>query len=140
MMYLLDTDTVTHLHSGNTNVINRLENLQDEEVAITIVTKIEILRGRIDYLLKAFSGSDLLKAQELFSRSETLLNQLPVILIDPNAANQFDRLQDISKFRKIGRSDLLIASIALANQAWLVTRNLRYFRQIPHLFLENWVD
>jgi len=140
MMYLLDTDTVTHLHSGNTNVINRLENLQDEEVAITIVTKLEILRGRIDYLLKAFSGSDLLKAQELFSRSETLLNQLPVILIDPNAANQFDRLQDISKFRKIGRSDLLIASIALANQAWLVTRNLRHFRQIPHLFLENWVD
>ncbi|EPF19302.1 MAG: type II toxin-antitoxin system VapC family toxin [Microcystis aeruginosa Ma_MB_F_20061100_S19] len=140
MMYLLDTDTLTHLHSGNTNVINRLENLQDEEVAITIVTKLEILRGRIDYLLKAFSGSDLLKAQELFSRSETLLNQLPVILIDPNAANQFDRLQDISKFRKIGRSDLLIASIALANQAWLVTRNLRHFRQIPHLFLENWVD
>ena len=140
MMYLLDTDTVTHLHSGNTNVINRLENLQDEEVAITIVTKLEILRGRIDYLLKAFSGSDLLKAQELFSRSETLLNQLPVILIDPNAANQFDRLQDISKFRKIGRSDLLIASIALANQAQLVTRNLRHFRQIPHLFLENWVD
>ena len=140
MMYLLDTDTVTHLHSGNTNVINRLENLQDEEVAITIVTKLEILRGRIDYLLKAFSGSDLLKAQELFSRSETLLNQLPVILIDPNAANQFDRLKDISKFRKIGRSDLLIASIALANQAQLVTRNLRHFRQIPHLFLENWVD
>ncbi|MFM7906741.1 MAG: type II toxin-antitoxin system VapC family toxin [Microcystis aeruginosa Ma_MB_S_20031200_S102] len=140
MMYLLDTDTLTHLHSGNTNVINRLENLQDEEVAITIVTKLEILRGRIDYLLKAFSGSDLLKAQELFSRSETLLNQLPVILIDPNAANQFDRLKDISKFRKIGRSDLLIASIALANQARLVTRNLRHFRQIPHLFLENWVD
>ena len=140
MMYLLDTDTLTHLHSGNTNVINRLENLQDEEVAITIVTKLEILRGRIDYLLKAFSGSDLLKAQELFSRSETLLNQLPVILIDPNAANQFDRLQDISKFSKIGRSDLLIASIALANQARLVTRNLRHFRQIPHLFLENWVD
>ena len=140
MMYLLDTDTLTDLHAGNTNIINRLESLQDEEVAITIVTKLEILRGRIDYLLKAFSGSDLLKAQELFSRSETLLNQLPVILIDQNAANQFDRLQDISKFRKIGRSDLLIASIALANQAWLVTRNLRHFRQIPHLFLENWVD
>ena len=140
MMYLLDTDTLTHLHSGNTNVINRLENLQDEEVAITIVTKVEILRGRIDYLLKAFSGRDLLKAQELFSRSETLLNQLPVISIDPNAANQFDRLQGISKFRKIGRADLLIASISLAHQATLVTRNLRHFRQISHLSLENWVD
>jgi tRNA(fMet)-specific endonuclease VapC len=139
-MYLLDTDTLTHLHAGNPNVINRLESLQDEEVAITIVTKIEILRGRIDYLLKAFSGRDLLKAQELFIRSETLLNQLPVILIDPNAANQFDRLQGISKFRKIGRADLLVASIALAHQATLVTRNLRHFRKIPHLLLENWVN
>jgi tRNA(fMet)-specific endonuclease VapC len=139
-MYLLDTDTLTHLHAGNPNVINRLESLQDEEVAITIVTKLEILRGRIDYLLKAFSGRDLLKAQELFSRSETLLNQLPVILIDPNAANQFDRLQGISKFRKIGRADPLVASIALAHQATPITRNLRHFRKIPHLFLENWVD
>ena len=140
MMYLLDTDTLTHLHAGNTNVINRLETLQDEEVAITIVTKVEILRGRIDYLLKAFSGSDLLKAQELFSRSETLLNQLPTISIDKNAANQFERLQSVSKFRKIGRADLLIASITLANQATLVTRNLRHFRQFSNLLLENWVD
>ena len=31
-----------------------------------------------------FLGSDLLKAQELFSRSETLLNQLPIISIDNN--------------------------------------------------------
>jgi len=92
-MYLLDTDTLTHLHAGNTKVINRLESLQNEEVAITILTKVEILRGRIDYLLKAFSGSDLLKAQELFSHSETLLNQLPIISIDKNAANQFERLR-----------------------------------------------
>ena len=140
MMYLLDTDTLTHLHAGNINVINRLESLQDQEVAITILTKVEILRGRIDYLLKAFSGSDLLKAQELFSRSETLLNQLPIISIDKNAANQFERLQSVSKFRKIGRADLLIASITLANQATLVTRNLRHFRQFSNLLLENWVD
>ncbi|CCI22746.1 hypothetical protein MICAG_1850013 [Microcystis aeruginosa PCC 9808] len=26
MMYILDTDTLTHLHAGNTNVINRLES------------------------------------------------------------------------------------------------------------------
>ncbi|GBF81230.1 type II toxin-antitoxin system VapC family toxin [Aphanothece sacrum] len=140
MMYLLDTDTLTHLHAGNTNVINRLETLQDEEIAITIITKIEILRGRIDYVLKAFSAKDLLKAQELYSRSETLINQLPVILIEQNAANQFERLQNISKLRKIGRADMLIASITLANQAILVTRNIRHFRQFPNLLVENWVD
>jgi len=35
---------------------------------------------------------------------------------------------------------LLIASIALANDALLVTRNLRHFRQVPNLRLENWAD
>ncbi len=140
MLYLLDTDTLTHLHAGNPNVIHRIETLESAEIAITIITKIEILRGRIDYILKAFSGEDLLKAQGLFSRSETLLNELPIILIDANSANQFNRLQNVSKFRKIGRADLLIASITLANQATLVTRNQRHFRQIPNLSLENWVD
>ncbi|MBV9385010.1 MAG: type II toxin-antitoxin system VapC family toxin [Chroococcidiopsidaceae cyanobacterium CP_BM_ER_R8_30] len=42
-----------------------------------------------------------------------------------------DRLRIIPKLQKIGRADLPIASIALANQAILVTRNLRHFKQIP---------
>jgi tRNA(fMet)-specific endonuclease VapC len=140
MMYLLDTDTLSHLHAGNVNIVNRLENSQDDEIAITIITQVEILRGRIDYLLKAFSGVDLLKAQELFSRSEILLAQLPIILIDEGVASEFERLQSVSKFRKIGRADLLIASITLSKGATLVTRNLRHFRQIPNLLVENWVD
>ena len=140
MMYLFDTDTLSHLHEGNVKIINRLENLQDNEIAITIITKGEILRGRIDYLLKAFSGVDLLKAQELFFRSEILLDQLPIISIDESVASEFERLQSISKFRKIGRADLLIASITLSKGATLVTRNLRHFRQIPNLLVENWVD
>ena len=140
MMYLFDTDTLSHLHAGNGNIINRLESLQGDEIAITIITKGEILRGRIDYLLKAFSGVDLLKAQELFCCSEILLDQLPIISIDKNIAGEFERLQSVSKFRKIGRADLLIASITLSKGATLVTRNLRHFRQIPNLLLENWVD
>jgi tRNA(fMet)-specific endonuclease VapC len=35
---------------------------------------------------------------------------------------------------------MLIASIALGQRATLVTRNLRHFRQIPGLTLENWAD
>jgi tRNA(fMet)-specific endonuclease VapC len=139
-MYLLDTDTLTHLHAGNSNVLERLKSVIDEEVGITIITKVEVLRGRIDYLVKAESGANLLKAQELLFRTETLLNELLIIPIDRSASIEFDRLRDISKFRKIGRADLLIASITLANRATLVTRNLRHFKQIPGLKLENWVD
>ena len=139
-MYLLDTDTLTHLHAGNSNVINRLKSLADIDIGITIITKVEVLRGRIDYLLKAETGDNLLKAQELLFRTEELLNDLSVVPIDRAASIEFDRLRMISKIRKIGRADLLIASITLANRAALVTRNLRHFKQIPGLKVENWVD
>jgi tRNA(fMet)-specific endonuclease VapC len=82
----------------------------------------------------------LLKAQELLFRTEELLNNLLIVPIDRAAATEFDRLRDVSKFWKIGRADLLISSIVLANRAKLVTRNLRHFKQIPGLKLENWVD
>lgn len=139
-MYLLDTDTLTHLHAGNSNVVDRLRSVADVEVGITIITKVEILRGRIDYLIKAEAGANLLKAQELLFRTEKLLNDLLIVPIDRSASIEFDRLRAVSKFRKIGRADFLIASITLANRATLVTRNLRHFKQIPGLKLENWVD
>jgi tRNA(fMet)-specific endonuclease VapC len=47
---------------------------------------------------------------------------------DQIAIVQFDRLRAARSLRKIGRADLLIASIALANRATLVTRNLRHFQ------------
>jgi tRNA(fMet)-specific endonuclease VapC len=139
-MYLLDTDTLTHLWAGNPKVVERLRNLEDPEIGITIITKVEVLRGRIDYLLKAETGIDLLRAQELLFRTEELLNQLLIVPMSQVAAEQFDRLRAISKLRKIGRADLLIASIVLTNQATLVTRNLRHFKQIPGIKVVNWVD
>ncbi|WP_193199930.1 type II toxin-antitoxin system VapC family toxin [Nostoc sp. MG11] len=139
-MYLLDTDTLTHLYAGQPNVIERLRSLDDPDVGITIITKGEVLRGRIDYLLKAQTGADLLKAQSLLFRSEELLNQLLIVPVSQAASEQFERLRIIPKLQKIGRADLLIASIALANQATLVTRNLRHFRKIPGIQVVNWVD
>lgn len=139
-MYLLDTDTLTHLYRGNSNVIRQLNAVEDADVGITIITKVEVLRGRIDYLLKAETGADLLKAQELLFRTEELLSQLLIVPMSQAASREFDRLRAVSKYRKIGRADLLIASITLANKATLVTRNKRHFKQFPNLRVENWVD
>ena len=139
-MHLLDTDTLTHLYAANPKVVERLRTVDDPDIGITIVTKVEVLRGRIDYLLKAETGVDLLKAQELLFRTEELLNQLLIVPMSQLAAEQFERLCATPKLRKVGRADLLIASIALANRAILVTRNLRHFRQIPGIRVVNWVD
>jgi tRNA(fMet)-specific endonuclease VapC len=139
-MYLLDTDTLSHLYSGNVNVVRNLKAIEDSEVGITIITKAEVLRGRIDYVLKAENGANLLKAQELLFRTEELLSQLLIVPISQAASLEFERLRGVSKYRKIGRADLLIASIILVHRATLVTRNKRHFQQIPGLRIENWVN
>ena len=139
-MYILDTDTISHLHRGNKNVKSRLAQAADFEFAITIVTKAEILRGRIEFLLKAEDGVALEIAQRFFIESENLLEQIPLVKFDSNSIAKFDELKNNSKFRKIGRNDLLIASICLSNSAILVTRNTKHFKQFPNLAVENWVD
>ena len=139
-MHLLDTDTLTYLHAGHPRVIKNLQEVTDPDVGTTIITKIELLRGRFDFVLKAATGAELLRAQQLLARTEELLAQIMVVSLNEAAANQFDRLRSVKGVRKIGRADLLIASIVLANRAILVTRNLRHFNQIPGLTVKNWVD
>ena len=41
---------------------------------------------------------------------------------------------------RIGTLDLRIASITLAYDATLLTRNIADFRQVPGLKIENWLD
>ncbi len=139
-MHLLDTDILTHLHAGHPRVVERLHNLADPDVGTTVITKIEVLRGRFDFVLKAATGAELVRAQRLLIRTEELLAQIFIVPLDKASAAQFDRLRTIKKLKKIGRTDLLIASIALAYRATLVTRNVRHFKQVPGSTVTNWMD
>src|SRR5262249_42192395 len=101
---------------------------------------IEILQGRFASIIKAANGEQLLQAQHWLARNEQSMRGLQIVSFDQAAANEFDRLQQDRRLRRIGRKDLLIASITLAHRATLVTRNLRDFRQVPGLQVENWAD
>jgi tRNA(fMet)-specific endonuclease VapC len=82
----------------------------------------------------------LLHAQQLLIRSEEFIEAMIVVALDQSAATLFDRLAKAPALNKVGRADLLIASIALANRATLVTRNRRHFEKVPGLMVVNWVD
>ena len=112
----------------------------EENVATTIVTAIEIIRGRHEYILKAADGAQLVRAQQLLNASEEMLMDIQIFRIDAQAAAEFDRLRQLKRLKKIGRADLLIGCIALAHRATLVTRNFDHFHQIRGLKIENWVD
>jgi tRNA(fMet)-specific endonuclease VapC len=139
-MHLLDTNTLTALHKGEPRVIDRLKHLDDPDIATTLITKIELMRGRMDFLLKATDGQALLRAQSWLFQTETLLGEIDILPFDPMAIEQFERLIAERSFRKMGRADLQIASIALARRATLVTRNIKDFRRVPSLKTVNWLD
>jgi tRNA(fMet)-specific endonuclease VapC len=139
-MYILDTNVLTALHLGNPKILNAVQRIGNAKVAITVVTKVEMLRGRIDFLLKADNGESLRRAQDLLWVTEERLNEIEILPFDNGAIAQFERLITQSSMRKAGRADLLIASIALSHRATLVTRNSKDFQRCPNLDLVNWFD
>src|SRR5690349_20251439 len=122
-MYFLDTDTLSHFQTGHPQVIKKFQEFAEDEVAITVITVIEMMRGRFDFVLKAASATELLRAQYWLNKTEEFLAQFIVIPINQTACEYFEQLRAVSAYRKIGRADLLIASITFANHAILVTRN-----------------
>src|SRR5262249_50120018 len=103
-------------------------------------SRVETLQGRLAFLMRAANGTEVLRAQQWLQRTEADLGRLPVVPFDDTAAAELDRLLATKGLKKVGRGAPLIASIALANKATLVTRNLKDFRKVPGLQLENWAD
>ena len=58
--------------------------------------------------------------------------------LDKLAAAEFTRLK--KQKIHVGTRDLKIAAIALAHSALLLSANLRDFRQVPGLRVENWLS
>ncbi len=138
-MILLDTDILSLLFAAHARVTKRFDT-ETDDVATTILTRIETLEGRFASVVKAEDSQKLLLAQQRLQQTEYNLSRLPIMPIDAQAAAEFDKLRQNKKLKKIGRRDILIASIALAQQSTLVTRNTKHFLQVPGLKVENWAD
>jgi tRNA(fMet)-specific endonuclease VapC len=136
-MFVLDTDTLSLLFRAHARVTERVAQAT-EEVVITLITRIEILQGRFAFMLKAENGERLLQARRRLEESEKDLNRFTILSIDPTAAAEFDRLRQDKKLKTIGRGDLLIAALTLANHATLVTRNRKDFGRVRGLAVEDW--
>ena len=141
-MFVLDSDTYTHFLLRQSKVVEKIAAAiaRRETVGITIITKMELLQGRMSALLKADSPERFLKAQERLLATEEAMQQIRIFLLDKSALDHFEQLTNVHGLKKIGRADLLIASIARARKAILVTRNQKHFQVVPQLKLANSVD
>lgn len=140
MIYLLDTDAFTLAHLGRYGLRERVANTRQRGngVAVSVVTRIEVLRGRFEAVVKAADGAALVRMQELLFASEAYLSEFSLLPFETAAAEVFDQLRVDKAARKTDRNDLLIACVALAHGATLVTRNTKDYAHVPGLALENW--
>ena len=141
MIYHLDTDTFTLASYRRADVVEEIaKHRVSDTVEIPIVTRLQVLNGRIASALKAADATQLNRAFDLLTLSEELLATFPIALYSDHAGLLFDTVLAERKYKKIGIADRLIACIALAHDAILVTRNTKDFSVIPGLKLENWAD
>jgi tRNA(fMet)-specific endonuclease VapC len=127
-MVCLDTDFLVAYLRKDPRARSRLEELESlqEPLHTTIINAFELYKG-------AFKAKD---TYHELARVDTLLDAFFMLVFDRDSARSAGTLHD--KSNPIGESDLLIASIALANKQTLITRNKKHFERVPGLEVEGW--
>lgn len=128
MLYLIDTDWVIHCLHGVQRVMNQVDQLRPDGVAISVISIAELYDG-------VFGGTDpARKEQELL---DFLARGITVLELDATTATLFAR--ERSRLRRagtpIGDFDLLIGATALRHNLTLLSNNRRHFQRISGLNL-----
>ncbi len=138
-MLILDTDHLSILDRDTIEAFNlerRLASISPEEVAVSIITYEEQMRGWFAVVAQARTTPQQVEAYRKLRRFINQFGRINLIDYDAQAASEFEQLRQ-AKVR-IGTKDLRIAAICLANNAMLLSRNLKDFRQVPGLTVEDW--
>jgi tRNA(fMet)-specific endonuclease VapC len=109
-------------------VCARLQAESPDDVAISSVTVAELWYG-------AEKSADPERKREAWS---TVLAPFQVVAFDRGAAEHHAQIRYVLRRRPIGERDLLIASIALANDLTVITHNAAEFSRVPQLRVEDW--
>jgi tRNA(fMet)-specific endonuclease VapC len=136
MLHIFDTDHISLLQRRNANVIARLERISLDERAVTIITVIEQIQGRLAVIHHATSEADVARGCERLQETMGFYASIYVPPYDVEAQLQFTHLR--RQQVRIGTQDLRIAAIALSKNATLVTRNTRDFAKVPGLHMVDW--
>jgi tRNA(fMet)-specific endonuclease VapC len=134
-LWILDTDSVSLFQRGNLEIARHLNSVDASEIAITIITVEEQIRGRFQVIRRA-AANDLVSVYEKLQVTFDNLKSFNVLRFTPEAQALYMNL--INQKIKVGRQDLRIAAIVLSVNGILVTRNNRDFCQVPNLVLDNW--
>jgi tRNA(fMet)-specific endonuclease VapC len=141
-MILLDTDHLTILkYPANPRcqgLLARMRASPDQQIGTSIISVEEQWRGWFAVIARHRSVRRQVKPyKELVSLHE-FLGGWTVMPFDDAGAERFEQLR--ADGVNIGSMDLKIASIALVHDALVLSANLRDFKKVPGLRVENWLS
>ncbi|MBO8182458.1 MAG: type II toxin-antitoxin system VapC family toxin [Archaeoglobus sp.] len=131
-MVCLETDFLVALMRKNKNALGKLRELvsKGERLSTTPINAAELFRG-------VYSSG---RVEDNLKKVRGLLGRLDLLDFNFAASEIYGRIS--SELEKegepIGEFDALIASIALAHNERVVTRNIKHFGRVEGLEIEEW--
>ena len=132
LKYLLDTNIVIYVLKRRPVEALKIFNTNATRMAISSITLSELFYGAE----KSSSADKNLEAIEEF------ISHLDVLPYDAKASQHYGQIKAAleKKGEVIGENDIHIAAHAISQGLVLVTNNLREFKRVANLALENWVE
>ena len=130
-MYLLDSNVCIHLlNERSTKIEQNFRSQSPADIFLCSIVKAELLYG----------ARHSQRVSSNLQRLKLFFAPLGSIPFDDRCAEEYGLIRSAltEQGKIIGPNDMMIAAIARANDATLITHNTREFGRIPSLRLEDW--
>lgn len=129
-MYVFDTNMLIYFFKGMGNVADRLLETSPKSIGIPAVVLYELEYG----IAKSTSPKKRIKQLDELS---SLVDILPFNKEEAKASAAIRAYLE-KQGTAIGPYDIMIAGTVISRQGILVTNNIKEFKRVPELKLENW--
>jgi len=137
---LLDTDHLSVLQwqeqPACDRLLERLDEIPPDDVATSIISFQEQIQGWMAYLNRAKKPNQIVEAYTKLEELWRSFLRMNVLSFSVEAQSRYSEVR--RQAPRIETMDARIAAIALVTGATLLSRNIRHFRMVPGLIVEDW--
>jgi tRNA(fMet)-specific endonuclease VapC len=139
-MYVLDSDHLSLLQRQTGDdyriLASRCQKIAAINFFVTIISFHEQFNGWTKFVARAKEAASLVRG---YTELEGVIDTFARAQVLPFSSAAADVYEDLRTQKvRVGAMDLRIASIAIANQMTLLTRNRVDFERVPGLMFEDW--
>jgi tRNA(fMet)-specific endonuclease VapC len=135
MTFLLDTSTMIFASISANKSLERKIIKNTKKIFLCSPSVAEFLQGTYSLPKGNNRHNELRLFQDMFGH-------FPILSFDESASHEFAKIHAEMKAKKAqppGQIDIMIAAIARTRSMVVVTDNIKDFKKIPRLKIENWI-